>query len=89
MIAVDLMAKQPDREVLQAVLDVLNLTDEMDGKDIKSVPYTKDEALESLSHIVNPRWRELPPMEHIRVPRGAAANEVIARAHQMLVELTE
>lgn len=89
MIAVDLLEKQPDREVLQAVLDVLNLTDEMDGEDIKSVPGTKNKALRSLSHIVNPRWRELPPMERIRIPKGAAADEVIARARQMLTELTK
>ena len=89
MIAVDLLEKQPDREVLQAVLDVLNLTDEMDGEDFKSVPSTKDKALRSLSNIVNPRWRELPSMERIRVPRGSAADEVIARARQMLAELEE
>ena len=88
MIAVDLLEKQPDREVLQAVLDVLNLTDEMDGEDFKSVPSTKDKALRSLSNIVNPRWRERPAMERIRTPRGAVAAEVVARARQMLVELT-
>ena len=88
VIAVDLMAKQPDREVLQAVLNVLNLTDEMDDEDFKSVPGTIDKALRSMSHIVNPRWQELSPMESIRVPRGAAADEVIARARQMLGELT-
>lgn len=89
VIAVDLMAKQPDREVLQAVLDVLNLTDEMDDEDFRSVPSTIDKALRSLSHIVNPRRQELSPMESIRVPRGAAADEVVARVRQMLAELTQ
>ena len=88
VIAVYLLEKQPDSEVLQAVLNVPNLTDEDDDEHIKSVPGTKNKALRSLSHIINPRWRELLPMERIRVPRGAAADEVIARAQQMLVELT-
>ena len=37
----------------------------------------------------NARWRELPPTESIRVPRGAAADEVVARVRRMLVELPE
>lgn len=85
--AVDLIEKQADREVLEAVIAVTELS-MLDPDDEGSgfVSSAKDKALVTLRKLLTPSWRDLPALERIRVPEGAEAAGILARAKQMLAE---
>lgn len=90
MTAPRLFEKQPAREVLEAVIAVAEMPEpDPDEEGSGYVEGAKDKALVTLRQILTPGWRDLPPLERLRVPKAAEAAGVLARAKQMLAEQTK
>lgn len=84
-----LIEKQTDREVLEAIIAVAELpAPDPDEEGSGYVEQAKDKAFVTLRQLLTPGWRELPPLERIRVPEGEEAASILARAKQMLAEQT-
>lgn len=89
MTAPQLLKTQPDREVLEAIIAVAELpTPDPDEEGSVYIEGAKEKALVTLREILTPGWRELPSLERFRVPEGEEAAGILARAKQMLDELT-
>lgn len=82
-----LFKEQPDREVLEAIIAVAELpTPDLDEEGGVYIEGAKDKAFVTLRQILTPGWRDLPSSERFRVPEGAEAADILARARQMLAE---
>lgn len=82
-----LLEKQPDREVLEAVIAVAEMPEpDPDEEGSGYVEGVKNKAFVTLHQILTPGWRDLPSLERFRIPKGAEAAGILARAKQMLDE---
>lgn len=86
-VAPRLIEKQPDREVLEAIIAVAELpTPNPDEEGNVYIEGAKDKALVTLRQILTPGWRDLPALERLQVPDEAEAAGILARSKEMLNE---